>query len=75
MQVSRDLLTHPTAQYKTWTTEIQLWLAGRGAGGAGLGLSIAQWIVKEHKGSIEVQSRPGQGSTFKVTIPMADGIT
>ena len=43
----------------------------RGTGGAGLGLSIAHWIVKEHKGSIAVQSRPGQGSTFKVAMPMA----
>jgi len=46
----------------------------RGAGGAGLGLAIAHWIVEEHKGSLEVQSRPGHGSTFTVTIPVA-GIT
>jgi heavy metal sensor kinase len=44
----------------------------RGVGGAGLGLSIARWIVDQHRGSVEVQSRPGQGSTFTVRIPLAD---
>jgi two-component system, OmpR family, heavy metal sensor histidine kinase CusS len=44
----------------------------RGAGGAGLGLSIAHWIVEEHDGTIEVQSRSGDGSTFTVRIPMAN---
>ena len=44
----------------------------RGMGGAGLGLSIARWIVDQHGGSIEVKSQPGQGSTFAVEIPLAD---
>ncbi|MBZ5677206.1 MAG: HAMP domain-containing histidine kinase [Acidobacteriia bacterium] len=44
----------------------------RGAGGAGLGLSIARWIVDQHRGAIEVQSEPGQGSTFTVRIPLAN---
>ncbi len=44
----------------------------RGVGGAGLGLSIARWIVDRHSGSIEVRSRAGQGSTFTVRIPLAD---
>jgi heavy metal sensor kinase len=43
----------------------------RGVGGAGLGLSIACWIVNQHHGSIEVQSRSGQGSIFVVKIPLA----
>lgn len=38
-------------------------------GGSGLGLSIANTIVKEHKGSISVSSDIGKGSTFKVTLP------
>jgi signal transduction histidine kinase len=42
----------------------------RGMGGAGLGLSIARWIVDKHQGSIEVQSQPGKGSTFTVRIPL-----
>lgn len=40
-------------------------------GGAGLGLSIARWILDQHHGSISVQSTLGQGSTFEVRIPLA----
>src|SRR5262249_33391068 len=39
-------------------------------GGAGLGLSIAKWIVENHHGSMEVQSEPGKGSIFRVRIPL-----
>jgi heavy metal sensor kinase len=42
----------------------------RAQGGAGLGLAIAQWIVTQHGGSIRVESRPGQGATFHVELPM-----
>jgi signal transduction histidine kinase len=41
----------------------------RGQGGAGLGLAIAQWIVMQHRGSIGVESRPGQGAIFRVELP------
>ena len=43
----------------------------REMGGAGLGLSIAEWIVGQHRGSIVVQSRSGQGSVFRVELPLA----
>ena len=43
----------------------------RGAGGAGLGLSIARWIVERHRGTIEVESMQGQGATFKIRLPPA----
>jgi len=39
-------------------------------GGSGLGLSIARWIVEAHKGKISVQSTPGRGTTFAVTLPL-----
>lgn len=41
------------------------------AGGQGLGLSIAKWIVEKHRGAITVTSEPGKGSTFSVTLPEA----
>ena len=39
--------------------------------GLGLGLYIAQKIVERHGGCIEVNSRPGSGSTFSVILPLA----
>lgn len=41
----------------------------RALGGAGLGLSIVQWIVKVHGGTVSVQSVPGDGSAFVVDLP------
>ncbi|MEW6096411.1 MAG: ATP-binding protein [bacterium] len=38
--------------------------------GSGLGLAIAQSIAKIHDGSIEVESQPGEGSIFKVVLPL-----
>ena len=37
--------------------------------GAGLGLSIASWIAREHDASISLKSEPGQGTTVTVTFP------
>ena len=44
----------------------------RALGGAGLGLSIAKWIVEAHGGTIAVQSMPTQGSEFIVELPLKD---
>jgi len=38
--------------------------------GTGLGLSIAQNIITAYGGSIEAESAPGQGSTFRVVLPV-----
>ena len=43
----------------------------RQIGGAGLGLAIAQWIVQQHHGTITVESTPGKGAEFIVTLPTA----
>lgn len=42
----------------------------RSRGGAGIGLSIAHWIVQQHDGTITVQSEIGKGSTFIVEFPL-----
>ncbi|MGE5450149.1 MAG: ATP-binding protein, partial [Methanomassiliicoccales archaeon] len=37
--------------------------------GTGLGLSICYQIIKEHGGNIQVTSRPGEGTTFTISLP------
>ena len=39
--------------------------------GAGLGLSIARWIVGQHHGTIAARNNNGPGTTFSVTLPLA----
>lgn len=41
-----------------------------GGKGTGLGLSVSYGIIKEHKGDIHVESQPGEGCTFVITIPI-----
>jgi two-component system phosphate regulon sensor histidine kinase PhoR len=37
--------------------------------GTGLGLSIVRGIIEAHRGSVEVESEPGVGTTFRVLLP------
>jgi two-component system sensor kinase FixL len=44
----------------------------RARGGTGLGLSISRSIVEGYSGTLDVQSRPGQGATFRVWLPLVE---
>lgn len=40
--------------------------------GAGLGLSICKTLVESHRGALEVDSVPGEGTTFTVRLPAVE---
>jgi two-component system OmpR family sensor kinase len=42
----------------------------RASGGVGLGLAIVAAIVYAHRGTVAVHTAPGQGATFRVTLPL-----
>jgi two-component system phosphate regulon sensor histidine kinase PhoR len=43
----------------------------RESGGTGLGLAIVKHIVERHKGSLEIRSTPGVGTSVTVRLPVA----
>lgn len=59
------------SEYQTRIFQKFVQLKGRDAGGTGLGLAICKEIVRAHGGTIWVESRPGEGSCFIFTLPVA----
>jgi two-component system, OmpR family, sensor kinase len=47
---------------------------GRARGGTGLGLSIAASLTAAHDGDITVDTQPGQGTSFRVRLPLAASV-
>lgn len=47
-----------------------LFFSSKGSKGTGIGLFISNTVIREHHGSIEVESSPGQGTRFTVTLPL-----
>ena len=45
----------------------------RAAGGTGLGLSIVKHIVERHRGRLDISSRPGEGTTASMMLPIRRG--
>jgi two-component system, NtrC family, sensor kinase len=52
----------------------ELFHSTKGNRGTGLGLAVARKIVTEHEGTIGVQSKVGEGSTFTVKLPVEHGL-
>ena len=48
----------------------QLFHSTKGNRGTGLGLAVARKIVEEHDGSISASSKPGEGTTFTIRLPV-----
>jgi len=59
--ISQEVLTHLFEPYHTTKQE-----------GTGLGLMIVQRIVRDHGGLIEIDTQPGQGTTFTLLLPRED---
>jgi two-component system phosphate regulon sensor histidine kinase PhoR len=47
----------------------------RELGGTGLGLAIVKHIVSHHRGTLEIDSAPGEGSVFTIHLPAADSLS
>jgi signal transduction histidine kinase len=61
--ISVEMLPHVFERYSSERRQM--------GGRTGLGLSIAKVIVEQHGGTIQVESKQGEGSTFSFTLPIA----
>jgi len=44
----------------------------KGEAGMGLGLAVCYGIIQRHSGSVDIDSEPGRGTTFRITLPKAE---
>jgi len=44
----------------------------KGKSGTGMGMAVSFGIIRRHNGSIDVESEPGRGATFRISLPVAD---
>jgi signal transduction histidine kinase len=51
-------------------TIFEPFVSTKGSKGTGLGLPVMKKIVEEHGGRVELESRVGEGTTFRITLPM-----
>jgi CheY-like chemotaxis protein len=46
----------------------------KGKGGTGMGMAVSFGIIRRHNGSIDVESEPGRGTTFRISLPVAESV-
>ncbi len=59
----------PEHQQRIFERFYQIPLEAGRSSGQGLGLAIVKMIIELHGGQVTVMSKPGEGSTFKITLP------
>jgi signal transduction histidine kinase len=42
--------------------------------GSGIGLAMTYRVMQLHNGALDFESEPGQGTTFRMLLPVADGV-
>ena len=47
----------------------------KGKNGTGMGMAVSFGIIRRHNGSIDVESEPGRGATFRISLPVAEEIS
>jgi signal transduction histidine kinase/FixJ family two-component response regulator len=47
----------------------------KGKGGTGMGMAVSFGIIRRHNGSIDVESEPGRGTIFRISLPIAESAT